>query len=194
MATIAELAHDGGFKAMSATEICRLAHMSRGTFYELFGTSFAARRYAFAAAYERIFGPVPGAAGESGSWLEGLNSAIGVLFTGIAAEPLLAELCLVHSASAPDEARGHDSQAGIETMAGLLCGGREAGREVCGELYHDPPALSEEYLARAIVSVTALRVGQGEAATLPAHREEMVMLAASSFLGAELAGPACREI
>ena len=140
------------------TEICRLAHMSRGTFYELFETSFAARRYAFVAAYERnSFGPVPGAAGESGAWLEGLSSAIGVLFTGIAAEPLLAELCLVHSASAPEEARGHDSQAGIEAMTGLLCGGREAGREALRR------ALSRPSGAERGISRPGDRLGDGVA-------------------------------
>lgn len=104
----------------------------------------------------------------------------------------MAELCLVHCFGKAEEAEGHDHQAGVEVMESLLGGAREAARAACGEAYREAPLLAEEYLARAIVSLAALGVRQGEAAALPGQRAEMVMLVLSAFFGAEEAGRAWR--
>lgn len=188
LGTVAELAHEWGIGEVTATRICQLARMARNTFYDLFPGVSGCLEYAFAEAYEQLFEPVREAREQSGSWLDGVSGAVGAFFTAIAEEPLLAELCLVHSVGAAKEAEGCDYQAAVEEMTEVMRGGREAGRAACGEAYRDPPAETEQFLARAVVSLAAIRVRQeGAAEVLPEHRDELVMLAASAFFGTETA-------
>jgi AcrR family transcriptional regulator len=183
---LADLAHERGVAAVTTSAICQRARMSRTTFYALFATVSNCRRFAFAEAYERLFGAVAETT-EGGSWPQGLRAAVDSFFTAIVTEPLAAELCLVHSREAAAEAGGLGFEAAVEAMTEVIQGGREAGRAALGERYRDPPLQVEEFLAGAIVSLAALRVRQGEARLLPTHRAEMVQLAATPFLGAEQA-------
>lgn len=175
---VAELAHEVGIAAVTAVDVCAKVRMARATYYSLFGSSAGCLRYAFAEAFEQLFDPVRRAGESSESWLAGLNDATGTLLDRVAMEPLLAELCLVHSMGVPEEAHGHDYQAAVETMIGVLARGRDDVPTSPGQ-----SELIEEYLARMIVSLVALRVRGGETSTLPDHREELVMLVVVSFYG-----------
>jgi AcrR family transcriptional regulator len=191
---VAELTSEFGIGAATVGRICKLSRMSRMTFYDLFASASDCLRYSFAEAFEGLFAPVREASLGGDWWLGGLDRALEALFETAAGEPALAELCLVHCFGAAAEAEGHDYEAGVGLIAELLAGGREAGRERLGRDYCEPPALVEDYLARTIVSLAALKLKQGQGKTLPEHRAEMVMLSASAFFGAEEAGRLYREL
>jgi AcrR family transcriptional regulator len=192
---VALLAHEFGIEEVTVTRICRAARLGRANFYELLGSRSGGLRYAFAGAFERVFEPVRATArGPEQPWLARLSVGLELLFAAIVDKPLLTELCLVHSPGAAPESRTHDFEAGVEVVLGLLAGGREAGKTVCGEAYRDPGPLAEEYLARSIVSLAALRISQGKVARLPEHRDEMLLLAANAFFGPEEAGRAWRGL
>ena len=156
--------------------------MSRKTFYDLFGTRSSGLRYAFAEAFNRIFDPVEATTRGAEPWHERTIAALDAFFAAINDEPLLAELCLVHSASAPIEAKGANFEAGIETMMLALRGGREAGQAALGAAYRDPPPQMERMLSGAIVSVAAQYIRQGDLRRLPAQRDGLFRLAAMAFL------------
>lgn len=184
-ATVAQLAHDHGLTGVTAVATCRQTKMARATYYGLFQSTSDCLRYAFAFAYAHLFDPVEEVSRSAGSWLGGVDGALVALLDAVATEPLLAELCLVHSLGASEEAAGHDQQAAVETMIKVLTRGWEG------------PAVSpllEEYVARAIVSLATLRITEGKAASLPEHRRELVMLAATAFCGVDEAARLCAEL
>ncbi len=188
---IAELAQGRGIDTLNVAEICTAAKMGRATFYRLFGSREGALEYAFREAFDRTFGPVETAAGEPGAWLERVDAGLGALFEAIAEEPHLAELCLNHSVGAP-AATGHDLEAGVRLITALMEGGREADGAMPG-----PPersALTGEWLARGALALAALRIRQGTTAELPAHRPELVLMAANSYLPPERAAEAWQAL
>jgi AcrR family transcriptional regulator len=181
----ATLAQEKRAGEISTAEICAAARMARNTFYGLFGSMSNFRRVAFGEAFDSIFGPVRAASEAEDEWLAKLQAAVGAFFEKVAAEPELASLCLVHSVAATEEAEGCDYQTGIEMMTGVMGAVREAARLAGHGELSNPPAQTEEYLGGMIVSLATLRLQQGEAASLPRHRDEMAMLVAISFLGPE---------
>lgn len=187
VAAVAEIAHERGVNELTATRIVRGARMSRNTFYELFGSKEECLRFAFQEAYEYLFGSVRRLSRTQGPWLERLNAALDAFFAAIVEDPVLAELCLVHSFGAAAQSEGVDYEAGVETMIEVIGDGRAAGKAAVGDAYCEPLPQVEEFLARAILSLAATRVRRGEAGRLPAQRGELVRLAATPFLGAEKA-------
>lgn len=189
---VAELAHESSVEEITVTELCRRARIGRTNLYSLFESRESCLEYAFAAAFEMIFGVIATVdLGRDEPWLAHLDSGVAAFFAAIAAEPLLAELCLVHAGSATSS--GCDFEAGVEVLLSLMSGGREAARSRGARA----PALSpllEEYLAGSLASLARLRVMQEQAAQLPDHRDEMVLLAASAFFGPEEGARAWREL
>jgi AcrR family transcriptional regulator len=182
---IAEIAHERGVGELTATRIVRGARMSRNTFYELFGSKEESLRYAFQEAFEYLFGSVRRVNEVNGPWLDRLQASLDAFFAAIVEDPVLAELCLVHSFGAAVEAEGFDYEAGVGTMIDVMNGGREAGKAAATDGHTEPPPQVEEFLARSIVSLAATRVRKGEAERLPEHRDELVRLAATPFFGSE---------
>jgi AcrR family transcriptional regulator len=182
---VAELAHDQGIERVTTAKICQRAKMSRVAFYALFETSAGGLRYAFEEAFAEVFKPAEAAAAGIEPWLKRVETGLGAFYAGIVAEPLLAELCLVHSAGTTGEAPAHYYEAVVELAIRLIAGGRVAGLAANRKSYRDPGPLIEEYLARSIVSLAALRLRQGGAKQLPGQREEMTLLVANAFLGSE---------
>jgi AcrR family transcriptional regulator len=192
---IAELAHEhGGSGALTAAQIIARARMSRNTFYELFGSKDNGVRFAFQASYEFLFEPVRVAGEGSEPWLGRLCGALDALLAGAVAEPLLAELCLIHSLAALTDGEGCAYQTAVVTMSELIGGGRGAAREELGGTHPTPPSEVEEFLARAIVSLVALRIRQGAVEELPGHRDELVRLVATPFFGNDEAARMSRNL
>lgn len=191
---VAEVAHELGIDAVTAARICQSAKMSRTVFYALFETSAGGLRYSFEEAFSQIVGPVQSATEGVEPWLERVNAGLGAFYGGIAKEPFLAELCLVHSAKRTGEAPAHYYEATVDFVIGLIAGGRVAGMAAIGAGYRDPGPLTEEYLARTIVSLAAMRLRQDLAKQLPEHRDEMTLLVANAFLGSEEASRAWRTL
>lgn len=189
----AELAHEFGVNEVTAVGICRLARMSKGTFYDLFDGLSGCLSYAFREAFICLIGPTKRAQEESGSWLEALARGIGSFYEAAANNPLLAELCLLHSPGAGEEARGNDFEAVVVAIAEVIGDGRGAGPD-------NPPKPvplpfgNEEILARGIVMFAALRTRQDNVGALPEHRDEMAMLVVSSLFGADVMAHAKRQL
>jgi AcrR family transcriptional regulator len=179
----AELASELGLDGVTVTAICEAAQMGRSTFYLLFDGRAAALEYAFAAAYEQIFGAVDRAGLTPRPWLARLEAGVGTLFAAVAAEPRLAELCLVHSLGAATLSAGSDFEMGVEAVTRLMTGGcpAEGANAGVGLGLVGPGHPMADYLARGIVSLAKLRVLRGEIAELPQDRDDLVLLAARSF-------------
>ena len=156
--------------------------MARNTFYGLFESATDCLRHGILEGFQRLLEPVRRPS-QGEPWLDQVDLAVGGFFAAVAAEPLLAELCLVHSFGVAEGGENPDFEAGVESIAALLSGGRKAAAGARGR--PEPPAPTEQFLARTIVSLAAGKVRRGEAATLPDHRGEMVLLVASSYFGIE---------
>jgi hypothetical protein len=170
---VAEIAHEFGLGAATTVAVCRLGRMARATYYSLFESASGCLRYSFAEAYRQVLGPMASADGGSG-WLAVVDAKVEALYASVAANPLLAELCLVHSCGLPEEAAGHDFEATVDEVGRMLSAAR-------GQEGRRPLPLLEEYLARAIVSLAASRALQGEVDELVAERPAMVALVAASY-------------
>jgi AcrR family transcriptional regulator len=178
---VAQLAKGSGTEQITVTDICRRAQISRANFYSVFGGRSDCLDFAFRFAFERIFAATRDAAEEpERPWLTRMDGGVGAFYGAVAADPDLAELCLIHAPVA-NGSTGSDREAGVRVMVDLISGGRAAAAADRGESYRDPGPLVEEFLGRGIVSLAAMRVLQGDAARLPEHRAEMVRLAATVF-------------
>lgn len=176
---IAGLAHEHGTASLTTARIVAGSRMSRGTLYELFESKDACLNFAFGQAYERIFDPVRAVrAGQP--WLERVAGSLSAFFLAIEAEPLLAELCLVHSLGEPRDDSVH--QAGVETMTAAI-----AADPVRGEVA--AAGRKTELLARGIVSLAGRRVRAGRAAGLAEEEDGLLTLVTAS-----LGGEAAREV
>lgn len=161
-----EIAHEIGLGAVTVKGICQRAKMGRSGLYDVFDNVGDCLRFGFAEAFELVFAEVREVSQEDGPWLQQLNAGLDRFFAAVAERPLLAEFCLVHCFGAADSAEGHDFEAGVATIAALIS---------------DQPSLAEDYLARTIVSLAALKLRQGQAKTLPAHRKQMAALVANAL-------------
>jgi AcrR family transcriptional regulator len=179
-------AHELGIGGVTVKVICADAKMARNTFYDLFSDVAACLRLGFRESFELIDPtPEPGDASEEESWPAETDAAIARLYAAVAAEPLLAELCLVHSFGAPAESAGHDFEAVVGGMEARLRRGRDAAKALLGKGHPDPGPVTDEYLARTIVSLAQLKLMQGDAGSLFEHRAEMSLLVATSYFGPE---------
>lgn len=190
---LTELTHEGGIEGLTVSAICRSAHMARGTFYREFSGIEDLLRFGFSETFAQVFEPVRTAGQGGNSWLLGVDARLRALDSSVAERPRAAELCLVHCFSAADLSAGNDFEAAVDLLADGLRGGRETGEALLGTAYVDPPASAEDFLARAIISLTSLKLRQGKVAELRAHREELVLLAATLFLSPAEAGRHWRE-
>lgn len=178
---VAEIVHESGVHAMTVTRICRAARSARTTFYDLFENVNDCLRYAVGEGFEHLFAPVREVGEQDDDWLLRVERAITGFYAAVAAEPLLAELLLVHSFAVQMEDDDRDFDAGVAAMVALLAGGR--GRSAArGE---PVLPLTEDYLARVVISLAALKLRQGEEETLPFHGREMTFLVGNAYLGIE---------
>lgn len=177
---VAEIVHESGVHAVTVTRICRTARAARGTFYDHFANVTECLRYAVGEGFDHLFAPVCEVGEREDDWLLEVERAITGFYAAVAAEPLLAELFLVHSFAVQMDDDERDFDAGVAAVVSLLAGGRE-NSPAEGE----PPPLTEDYLARVIISLAALKLSQGEGETLPSHGREMTVLVGNAFLGIE---------
>lgn len=175
---VAEIVHECGASAVTVAQICRTARSTRNTFYGLFENVNDCLRYAIGEGFDHLFAPLR-ELGEQDDWLLEVDRAITGFYVAAAAEPLLAELLLVHSFAVQMD-DGRDFDAGVAVMVALLAGGRRKS-PAKGE----PIALTEDYLARVIISLAALKLRQGEGEMLPSHGREMTVLVGNAYLGIE---------
>lgn len=177
---VAEIVHESGVHAVTVTRICRAARSARGTFYDLFENINDCLRYAVGEGFEHLFAPVREVGAQDDDWLLGVERAITGFYAAVAADPLLAELFLIHSFAVQMDGDDRDFDAGVAAMVMLLAGGRQES-----SLKGEPIPLTEDYLARVIISLAVMKLRQGEGETLPSHGREMTFLVGNAYLGIE---------
>jgi AcrR family transcriptional regulator len=177
---VAEIVHESGVHAVTVTRICRTARSARNTFYDHFENVNDCLRYAVGEGFDHLFAPVREVGEQDDDWLLGVERAITGFYAAAAADPLLAELLLIHSFAVQMDDDDRDFDAGVAAMVTLLARGR--GKSPAkGE----PVPLTEDYLARVIISLAVMKLRQGEGETLPSHGREMTVLVGNAYLGIE---------
>jgi AcrR family transcriptional regulator len=189
----AELLHEFGRDGPTVTNIVRLAGTARNSFYEVFRSGEDCIGYGIGVAVEELFATLAAQDGE-GEWLEELHEAIAGFYAAVAAEPILAELFLVHSAASRVDHGRAAARAGGERFAELLGRGRAEAERRRG---HPLPASTEEYFSAAIVSRALRRVRDAEVGSLPDESRPMAALIGGFYLGPaaseRILGPAAAE-
>jgi AcrR family transcriptional regulator len=183
----AELLHEFGRQGPSVTNIVRLAGTARNSFYEVFRSAEDCIAYGIGLAAEDLFAALEAQDGE-GEWIGEVREAIAGFYAVVAAEPIFAELFLIHSAAS----RVDHGLAGATRFTALFERGRAAAE---GRGGRSLPAPTGEYLSLAVVSLAARRVRDAEPASLLEESRAMTALVAGFYLGPEatdeiLAGPA----
>lgn len=139
-----------------------------------------ARSDASELAGRRFFAPVREAA-TGGHWQQRLDRAIGALLEGAAAEPGRAALCLIPNGyPLTRDSPGH--RTGSEILTGVLADARRERPRGGEQAEVVPPAITESFLADAILALVEQRLAAGQAQTLPQVRAELVLLASQPFV------------
>lgn len=121
---ITQLVAKQGYPATSLNQIVKTAGVARHTFYELFDSKEELFLSVFDRASEEAFGLTRGAIeAEAGPWEEKLRAGLSALLAHLAADPVLARVCLIESQSAGPAALAH-YEATMREFASLLRSGR----------------------------------------------------------------------
>ena len=154
--SVAECAHGEGLAGLTVSRLVERGHMARRTFYDHFASRQEAVDYACKRAGQRLTEAI-GTVRESPNQAE---AAIDALLGAVAADPLLAELCLVHSpGAAPDDPGRY-----VQPLVGRLS--RPLGEGTHGEL-----------AALAILFAVRMLLIRGQAGGLSEFRDGLVVLA-----------------
>jgi AcrR family transcriptional regulator len=175
----AELLHEFGRPGASVTNIVRLAGTARNSFYEVFAGGEDCIAYGIGLAGRTLFAELE-AQGGDGQWPTEVLAAVSGFYRAAAADPLLAELFLIHSAASRVEAGRAAAQSGGERFAGLLGRGQGAIEVDDGR---SPSPVVDEYFSRVIVALAARRIRGGAVADLPAEAGPTAALAVGFYRG-----------
>jgi AcrR family transcriptional regulator len=127
-----EIVGEGGYASLSVAKVVERSHVSRKTFYDLFGD----REDCFLAAFEQQLAQareiVAAAYASQPDWLSGMRAALIEVLDLIEQNPTAAKLCIVDALAAGR--RVLDSRAhALEELAGVIDRGPE-GKRRAGEL------------------------------------------------------------
>ncbi len=183
---VAELLHEFGRQELSVATIVRLAGSARNSFYDTFANADECIAYGVEIAAADLFAPLGALDGE-GDWATVLSEAIGDFYSAVAAEPLLAELLLIHSLACRSEAAREAWRAAPGHFARLLGRGRV---EAEARGHRRLPPSSEEYFGQVIVSVAERRIRQDRVEELPGEGVGVAATIAGCYLGPEAASAA----
>jgi AcrR family transcriptional regulator len=154
----AESAHDLGLRRLAVGDILRRSKMARSSFYAVFPTKVDALEFACQEATDFLLEAVREVGqGECPS----REAVIDRFIDAVQDEPLLAELCLLHSKSAP-----------IPEPDRFLAALTRGLREGLGETRFS------ELVALAIVQAVTLQLARGSAADLSEARDALIGMTA----------------
>jgi AcrR family transcriptional regulator len=180
---VVEVLHEFGRAAATTSNVVGLAGTARNSFYEVFSSVEDCIGYGIAVAVGELFGALADQDGE-GEWSAEVERAIAAFSGVVAAEPILAELFLIHAAAGRIEHGREAARRGAEAFAPLFDRGREeAGRRGL----RPPPAPAAEFFSPAVLSPAARRVRGPEPAALGAEARPMAALVVGAYLGPEAA-------
>ena len=177
VAAACELAHEFGLAEVKTRTICQLAGTARNTFYEVFPNVAACLSYGLEEAAERLYAPLREPPGTP--WLPAFAATVARFYEGLAEEPLLAELLLVHSFAIDCGREWERHHQGVELLAALLAGGREAAPPARRAQL---PAISEELYACVYLAAASEALREDRAECLVARVEPLALLVGELFL------------
>ncbi len=154
---VAEGAHEYGLPRVTTDTIVNRARIARNALYELFESRGACVEFACETATMRLTTPLAAVAAADGSRRERAERTVDALIDAVSAEPLMAELCLVHSPGSAAPGAHAFREAVIETTREALGGDRMA-----------------ELAAGAIVTLVEMQLARGAAADLGDLREGLI--------------------
>lgn len=140
---------------LPVARVVKTAGVSRATFYQHFSSCDECFDSACDEAFDYLFDPFREAFDPPGPWVGRLHAALGALLAGLAKEPRLGELCLIHSQARQSDRRTY--RRGVDTLAGALRAARPATPPA-----KELPFLGEELLAGGAIALIAARLeGEG---------------------------------
>jgi AcrR family transcriptional regulator len=160
----AEQAHEEGLAGVTVSALTGRARMSRKTFYDYFGNRDECVDYASEEAASYLFEPLA-EADRGRSAEERLAAGVAALLGAIEAEPILAELALVHAPALGGERGRRFQERVINGIAELLA------------IDQGPGTRGTEMIASAIMGVIGCQIRRGEAERVGELSEEVVRLA-----------------
>ena len=169
IAATAEAMAERGYAATPVAEILRRAHVSRETFYELFGSKQDCFIAAHEAALSRLADAMAPVLGEHGAAIDRFDAMLGRYLDAVAANPALFRLFLIESyAAGPEVARRR----------------AVALQQVVNVLYRVlRPHLDRfacEALMSAVITMVTLRLAAGDIAAIRGLRGPLVELVSRS--------------
>lgn len=179
----AEILHEFGRRGVTTVNVIRLAGGARNTFYEVFRSIDDCIAYGIGLAEAELFGHLDELTGED-DWPAELDRAISGFYEAVAAQPMLAELFLVHSIVLRTDVGRVAFESGGERFVPLLDRGRV---EAEARGLPPTPAGIAEGMSRSIVALATTRVRGPEVETLPAEARGMAVLVGGFYLGGEAA-------
>jgi AcrR family transcriptional regulator len=180
---VAELLHEFGHEGPTVSNIVRMAGTARNSFYEVFSGAQDCIAYGIGVAVDQLFEGLEGPGGE-GDWAGEVEDAVAGFYAAVAAEPILAELFLIHAAASRVEHGREAARRGAEAFAPIFDRGREEAER---RGLRPPPGAAAEFFSLAVLSPAARRVRGPEAATLVAEVRPMAALIVGAYLGPEAA-------
>jgi AcrR family transcriptional regulator len=169
---VAEAVHEVGPYRLTVVMILERTGLSRTAFYGRFENAEDAFAFSWKRAREDLLLAVGRPSGRE-AWREHVATVIDALLRRAAAEPYLASLYLLHShAVGPD--RGSFDEALVQALADVLRPGRGFGA--------DPPPLTEELVAFAVLTLIADRLREGASHGLEDLGGELATLATLPYL------------
>jgi AcrR family transcriptional regulator len=180
---VAEVLHEFGRAGATTTNVVRLAGTARNSFYEVFSSVEDCIAYGIGVAVGELFRALEGQDGE-GDWAAEVEEAIAGFYRVVAAEPVLAELFLIHAAASRVEHGREAARRGNEALVALF-GRGAAEAEIRGRRPLPDPAA--EFFSLAVISPAARRVRGPEVATLLSEARPMAALVVGAYLGPEAA-------
>ncbi|HXS47972.1 MAG TPA: helix-turn-helix domain-containing protein [Solirubrobacterales bacterium] len=169
----AEVLAERGYAGTKSSDIARLAHVSRATFYEHFENVADCLLAAHEMAADCALDIVSGACEQGGEWTTRLGAAIDATLHFLAAEPALARLFGAElSAGVPAVAISHREL--VSSLASLLAASRsgaDAARSASVE--------AQTHLIDGALMLITDRVAAGDAETLPGLAQDLTAVFAA---------------
>jgi AcrR family transcriptional regulator len=178
---VLQAASRSGYAAMRIEDVIAIAGVSRRTFYD----HFANKEEAFLAAYElvldQLLDGVTSAFSSGETWTSRVRRGLAAFLNLLAAEPVLAQVCVVEALAAGPRALARRTAA-MEAFQALL---RPAPDEELVITYAPPVAL--EAIVGGIYEVIYSRVTSQRTQELPTLLPSLLHSALLPFVGAEVA-------
>lgn len=175
LGAVAETLAERGYAGVTATAIARCAHVSRGTFYEQFGSVADCLSMAFEVAAGGLVELASAACEEKAGWPRQLDRAVEEAVAFFVAEPALATLLGPEAAAGLPAIAGGQAQF-VDRLAELLRKGRLSESEVAVV-----PASSERHLVLGALGLATARLRAGDAAVLSELASALAQMIAEPY-------------